>query len=91
MPTHAQIVWREGLGVVHQRERFASALVRPLVWLFNLRRWLSASARRVNHPSYETYILKEFYIPPGLMLLAQPQFASQEPVERQPAAMSLTR
>jgi hypothetical protein len=39
MPTHAQIVWREGLGVVHQRERFASALVRPLVWLFNLRRW----------------------------------------------------
>src|SRR5882724_12521729 len=28
------IVWREGLRFVHQRERFISALVRPLVWLF---------------------------------------------------------
>ena len=28
------IVWREGLRFVHQRERFVSALVRPLVWLF---------------------------------------------------------
>jgi ABC-type polysaccharide/polyol phosphate export permease len=28
------IVWREGLRFIHQRERFISALVRPLVWLF---------------------------------------------------------
>ena len=28
------IVWREGLRFLHQRERFISALVRPLVWLF---------------------------------------------------------
>src|SRR5216684_4510648 len=28
------IVWREGLRFLHQRERFVSALVRPLVWLF---------------------------------------------------------
>jgi len=28
------IVWREALRFLHQRERFISALVRPLVWLF---------------------------------------------------------
>ncbi len=28
------ICWREGLRFLHQRERFVSALVRPLVWLF---------------------------------------------------------
>ncbi len=28
------IVWRESLRFLHQRERFVSALVRPLVWLF---------------------------------------------------------
>ena len=28
------IVWREGLRFVHQQERFLSAMVRPLVWLF---------------------------------------------------------
>ncbi|MBV8427488.1 MAG: multidrug ABC transporter permease, partial [Hyphomicrobiales bacterium] len=29
----AGVVWREGLRFLHQRERFISALVRPLVWL----------------------------------------------------------
>ena len=28
------IMWREALRFLHQRERFLSALVRPLVWLF---------------------------------------------------------
>ena len=28
------IVWREALRFLHQRERFVSALVRPLVWRF---------------------------------------------------------
>ena len=28
------IVWREVLRYLHQRERFMSALVRPLIWLF---------------------------------------------------------
>lgn len=28
------IVWREALRFTKQRERFLSALVRPLVWLF---------------------------------------------------------
>ena len=27
------IVWREALRFIHQRERFVSALVRPLMWL----------------------------------------------------------
>ena len=28
------VIWREGLRFVQQKERFLSALVRPLVWLF---------------------------------------------------------
>ncbi|MEA2789351.1 MAG: type transport system permease protein, partial [Acetobacteraceae bacterium] len=28
------IIWRETLRFVHQRGRFVSAIVRPLVWLF---------------------------------------------------------
>src|SRR5512133_391142 len=58
------IVWREGL-------RFVAALVRPLVWLFIF----AAGFRQVLGlsiiPPYETYILYEVYITPGLMLLIQ--------------------
>ena len=65
------IVWREGLRFLHQRERFVSALVRPLVWLFifatGFRQVLGVSII----PPYETYILYEVYITPGLMLLIQ--------------------
>src|SRR5881394_2991293 len=65
------IVWREALRFVHQRERFVSALVRPLVWLFIF----AAGFRQVLGvsiiPPYETYILYEVYITPGLMLLIQ--------------------
>jgi len=43
------IVWREALRFIHQRERFVSALVRPLA--FHLRRRISAGARRLDHPS----------------------------------------
>jgi ABC-2 type transport system permease protein len=50
------IVWREGLRFLHQRERFVSALVRPLVWLFIF----AAGFRQVLGisiiPPYETYI-----------------------------------
>jgi ABC-2 type transport system permease protein len=59
------IVWREGLRFVHQRERFISALVRPLVWLFifavGFRQVLGVSII----PPYETYILYEVYIRPA--------------------------
>jgi ABC-2 type transport system permease protein len=65
------VVWREGLRFVHQRERFVSALVRPLVWLFIF----AAGFRQVLGlsiiPPYETYILYEVYITPGLMAMIQ--------------------
>ena len=58
----AGIVWREGLRFLHQRERFVSALVRPLVWLFIF----AAGFRQVLGisiiPPYETYVLYEVYI-----------------------------
>src|SRR5499426_2945019 len=67
----AGIVWREVLRFLHQRERFLAALVRPLVWLFIF----AAGFRQVLGvsiiPPYETYILYEVYITPGLMLLIQ--------------------
>src|ERR1700758_3567564 len=65
------IVWREALRFLHQRERFVAALVRPLVWLFifavGFRQVLGVSII----PPYETYILYEEYVTPGLMLLIQ--------------------
>ncbi len=60
------IVLREGLRFVHQRERFISSLVRPLIWLFIF----AAGFRRVLGvsiiPPYKTYVLYEVYIMPGL-------------------------
>src|SRR5208282_5902977 len=65
------IIWREGLRFLHQRERFVSALVRPLVWLFIF----AAGFRQVLGvsiiPPYETYVLYEVYITPGLMAMIQ--------------------
>jgi ABC-2 type transport system permease protein len=65
------IVWREALRFVHQRERFVSALVRPLVWLFIF----AAGFRQVLGvsiiPPYETYVLYEVYITPGLIAMIQ--------------------
>jgi ABC-2 type transport system permease protein len=67
----AGIVWREGLRFLHQRERFISALVRPLVWLFIF----AAGFRQVLGvsiiPPYETYVLYEIYITPGLIAMIQ--------------------
>jgi ABC-2 type transport system permease protein len=65
------IVWREGLRFLHQRERFVSALVRPLVWLFIF----AAGFRQVLGvsiiPPYDTYVLYEVYITPGLIAMVQ--------------------
>ena len=59
------------LRFLHQRERFISALVRPLVWLFIF----AAGFRQVLGisiiPPYETYILYEVYITPGLLAMIQ--------------------
>jgi ABC-2 type transport system permease protein len=65
------IVWREALRFLHQRERFVSALVRPLVWLVIF----AAGFRQVLGvsiiPPYETYVLYPVYIAPGLMAMIQ--------------------
>jgi ABC-2 type transport system permease protein len=65
------IVWREALRFIHQRERFVSALVRPLVWLFifaaGFRQILGVSII----PPYQTYVLYEVYVTPGLIAMIQ--------------------
>jgi len=65
------IVGREGLRWVHQRGRFISALVRPLVWLAIF----AAGFRFVLGVSiiapYETYVPYEVYIAPGLIAMIQ--------------------
>lgn len=65
------ITWREALRFLHQRERFIAALVRPLVWLFVF----AAGFRQVLGvsiiPPYETYILYEVYVTPGLIAMIQ--------------------
>ena len=65
------IVRREALRWIYQRERFISALVRPLVWLgifaAGFRYVLGLS---VIEP-YDTYIPYEVYIAPGLVAMIQ--------------------
>jgi ABC-2 type transport system permease protein len=65
------IVLRELYRFVHQRERFASALVRPLVWLFIFAAGFRATLGVAISPPYETYILYEEYITPGLLGMIQ--------------------
>ena len=60
------IVAREGLRFVHQRGRFVSALVRPLVWLFIFAAGFRSVLGVSIQPPYETYVLYEVYITPGL-------------------------
>lgn len=65
------IVRREALRWVHQRARFVSALVRPLVWLAIF----AAGFRFVLGVSimapYETYVPYEVYIAPGLIAMIE--------------------
>jgi ABC-2 type transport system permease protein len=60
------IIGREALRFVHQRGRFISALVRPLVWLFIFAAGFRAVLGVSIQPPYQTYILYEVYITPGL-------------------------
>lgn len=60
------ITWRELLRFVHQRGRFVAALVRPLVWLFIFAAGFRATLGIAVTPPYQTYILYEEYITPGL-------------------------
>jgi ABC-2 type transport system permease protein len=67
----AGIVARELLRFVHQKERFFSALVRPLVWLFIFATGFRSTLGVSIIPPYETYILYEVYITPGLVVMIQ--------------------
>jgi len=62
---------REFLRFVNQKERFFSSLVRPLVWLFIF----AAGFRNVLGvsmiPPYNTYVLYEVYVTPGLAVMVQ--------------------
>jgi ABC-2 type transport system permease protein len=65
------IIWREALRFLHQRERFVSALVRPLVWLFIFATGFRTVLGISIIPPYETYVLYEVYITPGLVAMIQ--------------------
>src|SRR5690349_3221253 len=67
----AGIVWHEGLRFVHQRGRFIAALVRPLVWLFIFAAGFRSVLGVSIIPPYDTYVLYEEYITPGLMAMIQ--------------------
>jgi ABC-2 type transport system permease protein len=67
----AGIVWRESLRFLRQRERFLSALVRPLVWLFIFAAGFRAVLGLSITPPYQTYVLYEVYVTPGLMAMIQ--------------------
>jgi len=61
------VVWREALRWVHQRGRFLSALVRPLVWLLVFAAGFRFVLGVSIIPPYRTYIPYEVYIAPGLV------------------------
>ncbi len=65
------IVWREALRFLHQRARFVAALVRPLVWLFIFAAGFRSVLGVSIAPPYETYVLYEVYITPGLVAMVQ--------------------
>jgi ABC-2 type transport system permease protein len=65
------VVWRELLRFVHQRGRFVAALVRPLVWLIVFAAGFRMALGVAITPPYQTYILYEVYIVPGLIGMVQ--------------------
>jgi ABC-2 type transport system permease protein len=65
------IAARELLRFVHQRERFLSALVRPLVWLIVFAAGFRAALGLSIIPPYQTYVTYEVYIVPGLIGMIQ--------------------
>jgi ABC-2 type transport system permease protein len=65
------IVERESLRFVHQRGRFLSALVRPLLWLLVFAVGFRSALGLSIIPPYQTYITYEVYIVPGLCAMVQ--------------------
>ena len=63
------ILHRELLRFVHQRSRFFSALIRPLVWLAVFAAGFRAALGISIIEPYDTYITYEVYITPGLIAM----------------------
>jgi ABC-2 type transporter len=61
------IVEREFLRFLRQRSRFFASLVRPLVWLVLFAGGFHSVLGFSRIPPYQTYILYEEYIVPGLV------------------------
>lgn len=60
------IIYREFLRFLQQYTRFFASLVRPLVWLFIFAAGFRSVLGVSIIPPYETYVLYETYITPGL-------------------------
>ena len=65
------VVSREALRYWNQRERFIASLVRPLVWLLIFAAGFRAILGVSIQEPYETYILYEVYVVPGLCAMVQ--------------------
>ena len=65
------ITKRELLKFVNQKERFLSALVRPLIWLFIFAAGFRSTLGVSIIPPYDTYVLYEEYVAPGLAVMIQ--------------------
>lgn len=65
------ITRRELLRFTHQRGRFFSALVRPLLWLLVFAVGFRAALGVSIIPPYESYVTYEIYIIPGLVGMIQ--------------------
>ena len=63
------ILRREAQRFIHQRSRFFSALIRPLLWLLVFAAGFRSVLGIAILPPYETYITYEQYITPGLMAM----------------------
>ena len=61
------VVEREFLRFLRQRSRFFASLVRPLVWLVIFGTGFHSVLGLSRIPPYETYVLYEEYIVPGLV------------------------
>ena len=65
------IARREALRFVNQRGRFLAALVRPLVWLFIFAAGFRSVLGLSITPPYQTYVIYEVYVTPGLCAMIQ--------------------
>ena len=72
------IAWREILRFLQQRSRFVAALVRPLIWLFVFAAGFRSVLGVSIVPPYQTYILYDEYVIPGLVAMVLYSVAPRE-------------